>query len=82
MRPIVEIETEHPEGPVYLWFAEKGDAARSEISDNPEVVVDYDANENVIGVELITTTPDEIETLAKIAKRHNLALTALFARAA
>ena len=82
MSQIVEIETEDPAGPVYLRFSNDAAAARSEITENPEVVIDYDAQGNVIGVELITTTPDEIETLARIAKRHDLDLAALFSRAA
>jgi uncharacterized protein YuzE len=82
MKGIIAIERdEESDSPVYIRFSNEP-VSGGEITENPEVVVDYDAEGNVIGIELISTTPDEIEMLAKLAKKHDLDLTALFARAA
>jgi uncharacterized protein YuzE len=82
VQSIIAIERDdEPDSPVYVRFSREP-VANSNETENPEVVVDYDAVGKVIGIELITTTPDEIEMLAKVAKKHDLDLTALFGRAA
>jgi uncharacterized protein YuzE len=85
MHPIIAIER-HAEPslpkspPFYIRFSNEPVANTNE-TENPEVLVDYDAEGCVIGVELIGTTPDEIETLAS-ARKHDLDLSGLFAKAA
>jgi uncharacterized protein YuzE len=86
MHPIIAIErydeTNLPKlPPVYVRFSNERVANTNE-TENPEVLVDYDAQGHVIGIELISATPDEIEMLAKLARKHDLDLAGLFAKAA
>jgi uncharacterized protein YuzE len=67
--------------PVYIRFSHEP-VAGGEITENPEVVIDFDVEGRVIGIELISTTPDEIEMLARVARKHDLDLTGLFVKAA
>ena len=79
MRAIEAVTSEGPRGPAYIRFSQ-GTVARTETwQDNDDLVIDYDADHAVVGVELISLGPDVMEALVDAARRNGLDLSALVA---
>ena len=66
--------------PVYLRFSEAR-VARTESYANGEINVDFDDNNDVIGIEMLSTDPEEWEVTARIGRAHNLGFDLLLAGA-
>lgn len=63
--------------PVYLRFSERT-IARTESYAGGEVNVDVDDRNDVVGIEMLNTDPEEIAALASVAQTYNLRLGRLF----
>jgi len=80
MRSIRSIRSEGPQGPVYITFSDDIVTDTEPIEENDEVVVDYGADGEVVGVELVSVSCDTLDGLLQITRIHDLDLGALFAR--
>ena len=78
MRELKAVEwTQIAGDPIYLRFS-NDDVVETESHAAGELNVDLDAAGEVVGIELLSTDPDEIEALAAIARRFRLVLAPLF----
>lgn len=68
-------EVEPSEGAVYLRFS-KLPVARTLSYANGEINVDVDDYNEVVGIEVLSLDPDELQALAEIAKKFRLSLDA------
>lgn len=66
--------------PVYLRFSDRA-VAKTEAHAKGEVNVDLDSSNEVIGIEMLSTDPDEWEAVARVGKEHNLRFELLLAAA-
>lgn len=80
MRPLLEMTSEGPHGPAYLYFTRERVITTEPCEEEEDVVVDYAADGSVVGVELVSICPETIAALGKVARRYDLDLGALFAR--
>ncbi|HXF33255.1 MAG TPA: DUF2283 domain-containing protein [Candidatus Acidoferrales bacterium] len=64
-------------GPVYLRFSERT-IARTESYAGGELNVDVDDCNEVVGIEMLATEPEEIAALASVAQTYDLHLGRLF----
>jgi uncharacterized protein YuzE len=80
MRSIRSVRSEGPQGPVYITFSDDIVTDTEPIEENDEVVVDYGADGEVVGVELVSVSSETLEGLLLVARIHDLDLGALFAR--
>jgi uncharacterized protein YuzE len=80
MKQLLEMTSEGPHGPAYLYFARERVATTEPCEEEEDVVIDYAADGSVIGVELVSICPETIAALGKAARRYDLDLGALFAR--
>ncbi len=72
VRELKEIEWSGNVGdPAYLRFT-KMPVANTESHANGEVIVDLDAYNEVVGIEMLSTDPEEWEAVAHIGKEHGL----------
>ena len=78
MRELMLVEgSGGPEKPLYLRFSSTP-VTRTESFASGEVNVDLDAQNQVIGIEMLSTDPEELEVLARLMRSHDLRLTGLF----
>jgi uncharacterized protein YuzE len=80
MKGIEVVTSEGPRGPAYIRFSRAPVASTEPTEAQDEVVVDYDAAGAVVGIELVSLGPDMITALVDVARKHDLDLSALFAR--
>jgi hypothetical protein len=69
-----------PRDPVYLRFSKKP-VAKTEARARGEVNLDLDAHNGVVGIEMVSTDPDEWEAVARVGKEHDLRFDLLLAGA-
>jgi hypothetical protein len=81
MTELQEIGGGEDGSPVYLRFQWSA-VNRTETFAGGEVNVDFDANNCVIGIEMLSADPEEVEAVAKIATAHRLRIATLFAGSA
>lgn len=80
MRGIEVVTSEGPAGPAYVQFS-RDSVARTEPTEiDDEVIVDYDADGNVVGIELVSISNETIGALLEVARHHGLDLSALLSR--
>lgn len=72
MRELQEIKWSGKAGdPVYLRFT-KLPVARTDSYANGEVNVDLDASNEVVGIEMLSTDPDQWAAVGRIGQEHSL----------
>jgi uncharacterized protein YuzE len=72
IRELDEIEWSGTAGdPVYLRFT-KLPISKTLVRANGEVTVDLDAYNEVVGIEMLSTDPEEWVAVAEIGKEHSL----------
>ncbi len=79
MRSIREVTSEGERGPAYIRFSLDPVARTEPWQPDSDLVVDYNAAGDVVGVEVVTVGPSVIDALAAVARRHDLDLSALVA---
>lgn len=80
MKGIEVVTSEGPRGPVYVRFSREPVANTEPTETQDEVVVDYDAAGQVVGIELVSLGSEMIAGLVDVARKHELDLSALFSR--
>lgn len=80
MPGILLVTSEGPWGPAYIRFSHESVASTEPTEEQDEVVVDYDAAGQVVGVELVSLGVEAIAAFVTMARKHDLDLSALFAR--
>jgi uncharacterized protein YuzE len=63
--------------PLYLRFL-RGPVSRTEAFAGGEVNVDFDSDNRVTGIEMLSADPEEVEAVAKIATAHQLSIASIF----
>ncbi|MFY9780671.1 MAG: DUF2283 domain-containing protein [Candidatus Baltobacteraceae bacterium] len=80
MRGIEVVTSEGPAGPAYVQFS-RNSVARTEPTEiDDEVIVDYDADGSIVGIELVSISNETISALLEVARRNELDLSALLSR--
>ncbi len=80
MKGIELVTSEGPRGPAYVRFSRNAVARTEPTEADDEVVVDYDAQGDVVGIELVSISNETIDALVDVARNHKLDLSALLAR--
>ena len=80
MKSIELVTSEGQDGPVYVRFSREKVASTDPTEVEDEVVVDYDAAGQVVGIELVSICPETIAAFVDAARQHDLDIRALFAR--
>ncbi len=78
MTQLVTVKSKGIRGPAYLIFSYAAVTSTEPTADEDEVVVDYDIDGEVVGIELVAITPDTIRGLVAVAYTHELDLSLLF----
>lgn len=77
-RILREIESGDQErSPIYLRFSTHV-VDHTETYANGEVNADIDPYNEVVGIEMLSTGPEQLKTLADLSKRYDLDMTPLF----
>ena len=80
MRGIEVLTCEGLAGPAYVQFSGNSVALTEPTEIDDEVIVNYDADGNVVGIELVSISNDTISALLDVARRNALDLSALVSR--
>lgn len=75
------ITSEGPRGPAYVRFSSEPVARTEPTETDDEVIVDYATDGGVVGVELVSLSAETIEALVGVARKNDLDLAGLFAKA-
>lgn len=78
IRELKEIERDTPDGPAYLRFSNMN-IARTESYAGGEVNVDIDDYNEVVGIEMLSSDPEEWAAFAEIAQKYRLSLSLFLA---
>jgi uncharacterized protein YuzE len=76
IRELKGIERDTPDGPAYLRFSDMK-IARTESYAGGEVMVDLDGHNEVVGIEMLSSDPEEWAAFAEIAQKYRLSLSLL-----
>ena len=79
MKGIEAVTSEGPRGPAYVRFSRQAVAATRPSNIDDEVIVDYDGEGKVIGIELVSLSNDTIAALMDVPRRNDLDLSGLLA---
>lgn len=77
MKGIVGVTSEGRNGPAFIRFSEKPIARTEPWELDGNLVVDYDATGDVVGIELVALGADTMNGLLELARSHGLDLSAL-----
>jgi hypothetical protein len=79
VKGIVGVSSEGPRGPAYVRFSHEPPARTEPWERDDALVVDYDAAGEVVGIELVTLSPEAMNGLLELARLKGLDLSALVA---
>jgi hypothetical protein len=80
VRAIQVVTSEGPRGPVYIRFSSEPISQSEPAEFEDDLIVDYDAQGGVVGVELVSIDLGVFNALVEVARSNELDLAALLSR--
>ena len=80
MKAIQVVTSEGPRGPVYIRFSNEPISLSEPAEFEDDLIVDYDAQGRIVGIELVSTDLEVFHALVEVARSDELDLAALLSR--